>query len=168
MHGSWAPVYLNLITISIHHKETKSCNSAVGQRRCYFSSWGFSNPTTALALEFPVLNVISVHTRWFKYGRDYLCVNKSQFVPVIFEPPCIIIILTQIYKYWKLSLLIYENVIHIYLIYKLFWHGMAYKTKKKLEKDASGIWRRRKIMSDSEDASDSDICPAHFNQSKTA
>jgi hypothetical protein len=27
--------------------------------------------------------------RWFKYYRDYLCVNKSQFVPVIFEPPCI-------------------------------------------------------------------------------
>jgi hypothetical protein len=27
-------------------------------------------------------------TRWFKYDRDYLCVNKSQFVPVIFEPPC--------------------------------------------------------------------------------
>ena len=29
-----------------------------------------------------------VDTRWFKYDRDYLCVNKSQFVPVIFEPPC--------------------------------------------------------------------------------
>ena len=29
-----------------------------------------------------------VVTRWFKYDRDYLCVNKSQFVPVIFEPPC--------------------------------------------------------------------------------
>ena len=28
-------------------------------------------------------------TRWFKYDWDYLCVNKSQFVPVIFEPPCI-------------------------------------------------------------------------------
>jgi hypothetical protein len=28
-------------------------------------------------------------TMWFKYDRDYLCVNKSQFVPVIFEPPCI-------------------------------------------------------------------------------
>jgi hypothetical protein len=27
-------------------------------------------------------------TRWFKYDRDCLCVNKSQFVPVIFEPPC--------------------------------------------------------------------------------
>ena len=28
-------------------------------------------------------------TRWFKYDRDDLCVKKSQFVPVIFEPPCI-------------------------------------------------------------------------------
>ena len=27
-------------------------------------------------------------TRWFKYDRAYLCVNKSQFVPVISEPPC--------------------------------------------------------------------------------
>jgi hypothetical protein len=26
-------------------------------------------------------------TRWFKYDRDYLCVNKSQFIPVIFEQP---------------------------------------------------------------------------------
>jgi hypothetical protein len=26
---------------------------------------------------------------WFKYDRDDLCVNKSHFVPVIFEPPCI-------------------------------------------------------------------------------
>jgi hypothetical protein len=29
-------------------------------------------------------------TRWFKYDRDNLCVNKSQLVPVIFEPPCTI------------------------------------------------------------------------------
>jgi hypothetical protein len=29
-------------------------------------------------------------TRWFKHDRDDLCVNKSQFVPVIFEPPCTI------------------------------------------------------------------------------
>ena len=28
-------------------------------------------------------------TRWFKYDQDDLCVNKSQFVPVIFKPPCI-------------------------------------------------------------------------------
>jgi hypothetical protein len=31
------------------------------------------------------------NTRWFKYDRDYLCVNKSQFVPVIFEQPCNIV-----------------------------------------------------------------------------
>jgi hypothetical protein len=28
------------------------------------------------------------NTRWFKYDRDCLCVNESQFVPVIFERPC--------------------------------------------------------------------------------
>jgi hypothetical protein len=27
-------------------------------------------------------------TKWFKYDLDDLCVNKSQSVPVIFEPPC--------------------------------------------------------------------------------
>jgi hypothetical protein len=26
-----------------------------------------------------------LYTRWFKYDRDDLCVNKLQFVPVIFE-----------------------------------------------------------------------------------
>jgi hypothetical protein len=31
---------------------------------------------------------IYIYTRWFKYARDYLCLNKEQFVPVIFEPPC--------------------------------------------------------------------------------
>jgi hypothetical protein len=36
------------------------------------------------------LCVVCADTRWFKYDRDYLCVNKSQFVPVIFEPPYII------------------------------------------------------------------------------
>ena len=33
----------------------------------------------------------NICTRWFKYDRDDLCVSKSQFVPVIFEPPCILI-----------------------------------------------------------------------------
>jgi hypothetical protein len=35
------------------------------------------------------LTLLILYTRWFKYDRDDLCVNKSQFVPVIFEPPCI-------------------------------------------------------------------------------
>ena len=30
------------------------------------------------------------YTRWFKYDRDYFCVNKPVTVPVIFEPPCIL------------------------------------------------------------------------------
>jgi hypothetical protein len=34
---------------------------------------------------------LNINTRWFKYDRDDLCLNRSQFVPVIFEPPCIII-----------------------------------------------------------------------------
>jgi hypothetical protein len=37
---------------------------------------------------FERLKILLVNTRWFKYDRDYLCVNKSQFGPVIFEPPC--------------------------------------------------------------------------------
>jgi hypothetical protein len=35
-----------------------------------------------------VQSIPKENTRWFKYDRDWLCVNKSQFVPVIFEPPC--------------------------------------------------------------------------------
>jgi hypothetical protein len=40
-------------------------------------------------------------TRWSKYDRDDLCVNKSQFVPVIFEPPCTLLskCAGPIYKY---------------------------------------------------------------------
>ena len=44
------------------------------------------------------------YTRWFKYDRDYLCVNKSQFVPVIFEPPCNYI--TSLVYLWQESFLV--------------------------------------------------------------
>jgi hypothetical protein len=37
---------------------------------------------------------VSTPTRWFKYDQDDCCVNKSQFVPVIFEPPCSNAVLT--------------------------------------------------------------------------
>jgi hypothetical protein len=40
---------------------------------------------------FSLPDVLSSHTRWFKYDRDNLCVNKPQFVLVIFEPPCILL-----------------------------------------------------------------------------
>jgi hypothetical protein len=45
------------------------------------------------------------NTRWFKYDWDYLCVNKSWFVLVIFEPPCI---LTTFYN-------------HSVIVSKLYW-----------------------------------------------
>jgi hypothetical protein len=43
-----------------------------------------------LTLHIPYITFLEkdAGTRWFKYDRDDLCVNKSQFVPVIFEPPC--------------------------------------------------------------------------------
>ena len=41
---------------------------------------------------------VMTDTRWFKYDRDYLCVNKSQIVPVIFEPPCILRSLKPFYQ----------------------------------------------------------------------
>jgi hypothetical protein len=37
-------------------------------------------------------------TRWFKYDRDDLCVNKSQFFPVIFEPPCIRLFVGAVFR----------------------------------------------------------------------
>jgi hypothetical protein len=43
---------------------------------------------TVYLLSYGLSDLERQYTRWFKYDRDYLCVNKSQFVPVIFEPPC--------------------------------------------------------------------------------
>jgi hypothetical protein len=41
--------------------------------RCYVAIW---------ILHFPFcFNLRSTYTRWFKYDRHYLCVNKSQFFP---------------------------------------------------------------------------------------
>ena len=49
-----------------------------------------SRRTFGVTRLFPDHNLVEWRqcTRWFKYDRDDLCVNKSQFVPVIFEPPC--------------------------------------------------------------------------------
>jgi hypothetical protein len=51
----------------------------------------FVNPSDTVSVQGHNVDEgnVRVHfTRWFKYDRDDLCVNKSQFVPVIFEPPC--------------------------------------------------------------------------------
>ena len=48
-----------------------------------------TNPSISVAnLYLCICARSTASTRWFKYDRDDLCVNKSQFVPVIFEPPC--------------------------------------------------------------------------------
>jgi hypothetical protein len=39
------------------------------------------------------------YTRWFKYDRDDLCVSKSQFTPVIFEPPCMYLMILPLLIY---------------------------------------------------------------------
>ena len=56
----------------------------------------FTNPSSLCLSLFlshsqyvSTLTILTATTRWFKYDRDYLCVNKSQFFPVIFEPPYI-------------------------------------------------------------------------------
>jgi hypothetical protein len=54
-----------------------------------FRSVQISAPHNTMLQMKPCTSFFSeVYTRWFKYDRDYLCVNKSQIVPVIFEPPC--------------------------------------------------------------------------------
>jgi hypothetical protein len=47
-----------------------------------------NNLCYSLQQHAPCADTKEQYTRWFKYDQDYLCVNKSQFVPVIFEPPC--------------------------------------------------------------------------------
>ena len=65
------------------------------QRLCVFYRKGNGDRRTVQ--KKPVLEISikeCVYVRMYKYkfthkyDRDYLCVNKSQFVPVIFEPPC--------------------------------------------------------------------------------
>ena len=48
-----------------------------------------------------------IHTRLFKYDREDLYVNKSQFVPVIFEPPCIKVVL-----HWSIHSIINNLPVH--------------------------------------------------------
>jgi hypothetical protein len=60
-------------------------------RHLFLLHWFF--PPTGIflilvTLPFAHSRIRYLCSRWFKYDWDWLCVNKSQFVPVIFEPPC--------------------------------------------------------------------------------
>jgi hypothetical protein len=57
-------------------------------RRVRYFVWSRNLSNEAALARVWLSRQINIYTRWFKYDRDWLCVNKSQFVPVIFEPPC--------------------------------------------------------------------------------
>ena len=67
-----------------------------------------------IATHFIVLSLphVRLYTRWFKYDRNWLCVNKSQFVPVIFEPPCIYIKQCESSHRWSTSLILTCKRVH--------------------------------------------------------
>jgi hypothetical protein len=99
---------LCVCVLQSHHKSLMSvclCPSVPPQESDVCVSVSFSSTTRVWCLCVCVLHchhkslmVVTTfrgkkykshNTKWFKYDRDWLCVNKSQFVPVILEPPCI-------------------------------------------------------------------------------
>jgi hypothetical protein len=73
---SHLPTDLHLLPLACDHRTCSSSQTRARQ--------GFGIQLLNVFLKCIRMALI---TRWFKYDRDYLCVNKSQFVPVIFEPP---------------------------------------------------------------------------------
>jgi hypothetical protein len=76
-------IYVILIALPLQKQFAKA-------PKCYVIRTlpGLSMYSTKRTVQGVCLWKQELHTRWFKYDRDCLCVNKSQFVPVIFEPPC--------------------------------------------------------------------------------
>jgi hypothetical protein len=87
------------------------------------------SPIHATCLAHLILNLITriilgEEYRWFKYDRDDLCVNKSQFVPVIFEPPC-----TRTSRVFISFLSFYSPSVNVRIILKWIfkkWNGDAW------------------------------------------
>jgi hypothetical protein len=73
--------------------------------RFFYFTWSFARNISICSHQtqqcvYYIYIYTHTHTRWFKYDRDWVCVNKSQFVPVIFEPPCLCVyIYIYIYIY---------------------------------------------------------------------
>jgi hypothetical protein len=64
-----------------------ACSKHMGPDKCT-QTFGVRHTFTEFGF-ITLLRNVGEYTRWFIYDRDDLCVNKSQFVPVIFEPSCI-------------------------------------------------------------------------------
>jgi hypothetical protein len=80
--------------LKIRNANQTSCNKCIGGKADMYAKWSMKyskyNKLVTTKSEKQESSLRKLSTRWFKYDRDYLCVNKSQFVPVIFEPPCTI------------------------------------------------------------------------------
>ena len=85
-HKKILDVYLITITSNHDVKNNNLSNTLHTEKSLSIVPICVTFPTHTLRFSGP--NKSPIYTRWFKYDRDYLCVNKSQFVPVIFEPPC--------------------------------------------------------------------------------
>ena len=66
----------------LHSTWINTTPTAQGSKPCTYQ------PKGSRCTDDVILAASARCTRWFKYDRDCLCVNRSQFVPVIFEPPC--------------------------------------------------------------------------------
>jgi hypothetical protein len=53
-------------------------------------------------------------TRWFKYDRDKLWLVYTQIVPVIFEPPCIMIV--AVFLLYLVYILLCLLSLHVYVL----------------------------------------------------
>jgi hypothetical protein len=73
----------NLVTLTKQMRSVQQCRCRIDTQH-----WAVSCTRTQNLLLSLNCHQLYTITRWFKYDRDYLCVNKSQFVLVIFEPPC--------------------------------------------------------------------------------
>ena len=63
-------------------------------------------------------------TRWLKYDRDWLCVNKSQFVPIIFEPSCVISLFLSVIRAWYSSLQYQWTGLYTTPTIVILWHRL--------------------------------------------
>ena len=113
IHGTY-PTYrilLDLITLMKLGEAHKSCSSLCNPHQSHvtptllspyiFLSTLFSDTlstTSSLHLTDQVSHpckatdkITVLYTRWFKYDRDWFVCKQTAQVPVIFEPPCILI-----------------------------------------------------------------------------
>ena len=97
-------------------------------------------------------------TRWFKYDRDWFVQTYTQIVPVIFEPPCIILAyasgtfnVASVSRRITEKIQLYSNTTKkIYLWYRRIWSLMGFPDNRCLRSSISGstllIWTSKYML----------------------